>query len=585
MVKNYKKYIIPYIKQFKGLMILTIFLGVLTFLTSSALTFTSGYLITRAAEMPVNILMIYVPIVLVRAFGVSRPVSRYLERLAGHNTVLKILAKMRVWLWEILEPQALLVRSRFQAGDLIGTLADDIEHLQDAYIRTIFPSVVSLFLYVFTVIAFGIFDWKFALWVCLCLGIMVFLYPLLSLYFHKKRGAILKEKRAGLYRDVSDTVFGLGDWLISGHADRFFRRFIRQAGECDKLEKKMKDWNYSRNFQLQMLTAILLISIGLWAGDQAAKGAILPAYIASFTLVTLPLLEGILPISHAVEMAPVYDESLKRLEIIEKPVIKEGPVLQDTPEPASLPEHPDISIKNLRFRYTQREPYALDGVSIEIPYGRKIALLGRSGSGKTTLMKLLIGAVRPESGRVLIGGIPPGNYGDHIHDLVGILDQKPYLFATTVENNIRLGRRDATKDEILDVVDKVGLGPYLLSLPKGLETQMEERGQRFSGGERHRIALARILLKKTPIVILDEPTVGLDPYTERDLLKTIFDVLRDKTVLLITHHLAGLEQMDEILFLDGGKVEMRGSHPQLLRENERYRNLYRMDDGGWLTEG
>lgn len=157
-MSNFNKYIRPFIKQYKWFMLATVFLGFLTFLTASMLTFTSGFLITRAAEAPYNILMLYVPIVLVRAFGIARPVVRYMERLVGHNTVLKILADMRVRLYDALEPQALFIRSRFQTGDLVGTLADDIEHLQDAYIRTIFPTIVALFLFVFSVTSLAVFD-------------------------------------------------------------------------------------------------------------------------------------------------------------------------------------------------------------------------------------------------------------------------------------------------------------------------------------------------------------------------------------------------------------------------------------------
>ena len=147
------------------------------------LTFTSGYLISRAAQRPENILMIYVPVVLVRTFGISRAVTHYVERLAGHNAVLKILSHMSVKLYGILEPQALFIRSRFQTGDLLGTLADDIEHLQDVYIRTIFPTLTALSLFVSSVLSLAFFDWLFALWIALCLSIIVVVYPLLSLLF------------------------------------------------------------------------------------------------------------------------------------------------------------------------------------------------------------------------------------------------------------------------------------------------------------------------------------------------------------------------------------------------------------------
>lgn len=555
-------------------MIATIFLGTLTFLASCALTFTAGYLITRASEMPYNILMVYVPIVLVRAFGITRPVSHYFERLTSHNTVLTVLGTMRVKLYDALEKQALFVRSRFQAGDIIGTLADDIEHLLDAYVRTIFPVGIALILFLISVIALAVFDWLFALWIALCLAFIIFVYPFLSLYLLKKRRIQLKEKKGSMYRLLSDTIFGITDWIISGKKDRFQKEFSTIRNQSLQIEKKMNDWNYARMFQLQMIAGFILIFVGIWAGVQAQNGNILPTYIASFTLVTLPLLEGLLPTSEAVDHVPKYQESLQRLDDIQQ-------FVPDVEVASSLtvPKNPDIQLSDVSFIYQDSKKPALQNFSLHIPYGQKVAILGKSGAGKSTFLQLIYGSLIPDHGSITIGGYRPVEYGERIHDVVGILNQKPYLFATTVKNNLLLGNPNASKEELKKVISAVKLKDYIYSLPAGLETEMEETGQRFSGGERQRIALARILIKNTPIVILDEPTIGLDPLTERDLLETIFTVLADKTVIIITHHLIGLENVDKIIFLDKGKISMQGKHHELLIKNDRYRQLYRLDSG------
>lgn len=573
-MRNFNKYIRPFIKQYKWFMLATVFLGFLTFLTASMLTFTSGFLITRAAEAPYNILMLYVPIVLVRAFGIARPVVRYMERLVGHNTVLKILADMRVRLYDALEPQALFIRSRFQTGDLVGTLADDIEHLQDAYIRTIFPTIVALFLFVFSVTSLAIFDPFFALWIAVCLAVIIVVYPLLSLYFLKKRQIQVKEKRNRLYQMFTDAVLGISDWMISGNKERFIFQFMKESRETNKIEKKLADWNHARTFQLQVISGLILIFVGIWAGFEALEGEILPAYIASFTLVTLPILEGLIPVSNAIEKIPAYQESLERLENIDQYNGTQGVVGS-----FEIATNPVIYFENVDYTYGSNKEPALKNINLTIRPGEKVALLGKSGAGKSTLLQLLIGAMKPDNGTVKIGDLSASRYGEQIYEVISVLNQKPYLFATTVENNIRLGNQEATREEIEDVIRQVKLDQYIHSLPKGLDTQMEESGQRFSGGERQRIALARILLKNTPIVVLDEPTVGLDPLTERDLLDTIFKTLEGKTVILITHHLMGMEKMDQIVFLDNGAISMHGNHRSLLKENERYRKLYRLDLG------
>lgn len=571
----FQTYIWPYLKQYKRLIFLTIFLGILTVLAASMLTFTSGYLITSASEMPVTILLLYIPIVAVRTFGISRAVTRYLERLTGHNAVLKILAEMRVKLYAMLEPQALFIRSRFQTGDLLGTLADDIEHLQDAYIRTIFPTIIGLFLFVYSVTILSLFDWVFAIFIALCLSIIVFVYPLLSLYMLKKKQVELKGKRSGLYQTFTDAIFGLSDWIISGKKERFINQFMSDSRESHHLEKKIAYWNQARAFQLQLISGTILIFVGTWAGFTAQNGNILPTYIAAFTLVTLPILEGMIPLSQAIERIPTYQESLQRIENIRQYVPKEQANVRNV----SLLHTPEITIENVSFRYENEKEDALKSFSLSIPARKKIAILGKSGAGKSTLLQLLQGALIPSSGELTIGEKKPHEFGDHIYNVISVLNQKPYLFATTVENNIRLGNKEATAEEVEQVIKQVKLDQYIQSLPKGIETQMEESGQRFSGGERQRIALARILLKNTPIVILDEPTVGLDPKTELDLLETMFANLKDNTVILITHHLIGIEKMDQIIFLDKGQIAMNGTHEQLLATNERYRQLYLLDRG------
>lgn len=577
-MKLLQMFIIPYIKRYSRSVLLVVFFGVLTIIGSSMLTFTSGYLISSASLMPINILILYVPIVLVRTFGISQAITRYLERLIGHNAVLKILSNMRVHLYQMLEPQALFIRSRFQTGDLLGTLADDIEHLQDVYIRTIFPTLVALFVLVISVISIAFLDFTFAIWVGLCFSIIVIIYPLISLYLLKRRQIEQRKLKSNLYSSLTDAVFGISDWIISGNQKSYMSHFIIESQKNNAIDRRLHHWYQSREFQLRVISGFILIMVGIWAGGKAEEGLIGPTYIAAFTLVTIPMIEGLIPVSRAIERIPSYKESLKRLERIQTFMPKEmnNNILHDS----SLYDKGEILINHVSFSYHQNQgDETLKDINLAIKQGEKIAILGKSGAGKSTLLQLLLGVMVPYQGDIMINGYSPIQYGEEIYQVMGILNQKPYLFATTVENNIRLGNDKATREEIERVIELVKLDKYVHSLPRGLLTQMEETGQRFSGGERQRIALARILLKNTPIVVLDEPTVGLDPQTEYDLLKTIFEVLKDKTVILITHHLIGIEKMDQIVFMDKGRIAMKGDHHLLLETNERYRQLYKLDRG------
>lgn len=556
-------------------MITTIVLAVLTLLSASFLTFVSGYLITRASERPETILLLYVPIVAVRTFGISKAVTRYVERLVGHHAVLKILGDMRIHLYKMLEPQALFIHSRFQTGDLLGTLADDIEHLQDVYIRTIFPTASAICLFIFSVVTLSLFDWKFAIGMAFLLSIVLVVYPLLSLFSLKKKQISLKKNRKHIYQNLTDALFGLHDWMISGRKNRFITSFLEKTKQGNKVEKAIVNWQQARTFQLQCLSGIILLLVGIWAGIAAGNGQIAPTYIAAFTLVVFPIMEGLLPVSDAVEKIPTYQESLQRIDDVRQ-------FSQEKPRGDSQPfdaKTPAILVDNITFHYPNEQKAAIKDLQLSISYGQKIAILGKSGSGKSTLSQLLLGAVTPQAGHIEIAGQSPEKYGDKIYQGIGYLNQKPYLFATTVANNIRIGNNNVTQEELENVIQQVKLDEYIHSLPKGLDTQMEETGQRFSGGERQRIALARILLKKTPIVILDEPTIGLDPITEKDLLNTMFGTLKDKTIIMITHHLTELEKMDQIIFLDNGKITMQGTHTELIKQHKRYRELYAMDRG------
>ncbi|MDE7490161.1 ATP-binding cassette domain-containing protein, partial [Streptococcus agalactiae] len=211
--------------------------------------------------------------------------------------------------------------------------------------------------------------------------------------------------------------------------------------------------------------------------------------------------------------------------------------------------------------------------------GEKIAILGRSGSGKSTLASLLRGDLKASQGKITLGGADVSIVGDCISNYIGVIQQAPYLFNTTLLNNIRIGNQDASEEDVWKVLERVGLKEMVTDLSDGLYTMVDEAGLRFSGGERHRIALARILLKDVPIVILDEPTVGLDPITEQALLRVFMKELEGKTLVWITHHLKGIEHADRILFIENGQLELEGSPQELSQSSQRYRQLKAADDG------
>lgn len=559
-------WLIPYIKEHKRLLTLVVLLGGLTIFAASALLFSSGYLISKAAARPENLLMIYVPIVLVRTFGILRSVSRYTERLASHSLILKIVSRMRVRLYDALRPQM----ARFKTGDALSLFVDDIEHLQDVYIKLIFPWLSGLLLYAVAVLALGFFSVPFALVIALYFFVFTILVPLTSLLVMKAKHAKQKEQRTAQYGRLADAVMGMGDWLFSGRQQAFVDNFERAEQEWTELESSKRSFARGRDFSLQLLVGAAVVTTMVWAGGQSIDGEIAPILIAAFTLVLFPITEAFLPLSSAAQEWTDYSQSLHRLEAVER-----GKTPPNVIHPVLVKGVPALRFHNVSFSYSESEP-VLQQFHLSVETGEKIAILGPSGAGKSTIMQLAEGLIVPQEGAVLVNGNEPDEY---IFREIAVLNQQPYLFNTTVMNNIRLGYPQARDEDVIEAAKRVQMHDYIQSLPNGYQTVMQETGARFSGGERQRIALARILLQKTPIVILDEPTIGLDPITERRLMNTVFEVLDGKTIVWITHHLAGMEKMNRIVFLDDGCIQMNGTHKELLKKENRYKRLYEMDTG------
>lgn len=580
---RHEGWLLPYVRTYWGRFLIIIALGCLTLLTASMLMFTSGFLISKAALRPENILMVYVPIVLVRTFGIGRAVVHYVERLVSHDAVLRIVALMRTRLYRILEPQALFISSRFRTGDMLGVLSDDIQYLQDVYLRTVFPSVVALVMYIGSIAALGWFDVRFALFMALYVFILVAVLPWVSLLLTKAKSRLSKQQRSGLYTRLTDAVLGMSDWVISGRQSQFLAAYEAEEREAARVNGQLKRWARWRQLIGQAVIGLSVITMTVWAAREYAGGHIPATLIAAFVLVVFPVMDAFMPVSDAIEKIPSYQSSLQRLREIEAAAgeyggngsAAAGISLEEVRRLAASEVH--LKVQNVSFRYDDASPWSLQDVSLDLPQGKRIAIIGRSGAGKSTLLKLIEGALAPSAGTVSLSGVDASAIGERMPQLVSVLNQSPHLFDTTVANNIRLGDRGAEDDQIRRAAAQVKLDQLIESLPLGYRTPMHETGQRFSGGERQRIALARVLLQNNPVVVLDEPTVGLDPRTERDLLATILETMQGKSLIWVTHHLVGAEHMDEIIFMENGRIEMRGSHAELMATSERYRNLYRLD--------
>lgn len=576
----------PFFKQYRRALALALALGVATFVFAAALMFTSGYLIS-GAPLVVSVLMLNVPLGLVRLFGVGKPILNYFERLASHDWVLRMTSSLRLRLYRSVEGEAMAFRAKRSTGDILGLLAQDVGHIQNLYLRTLFPLAVGGVLYLALVACTGVLSIGLGLAMLALAGLAVVAAPLASVLANAAREARRKQLRAQLYDRLSDNVLGVADWVFSGRGADYLAAHEEAQRRLRAEQHRIERFDRLRDLALQLVYGVIVVVLLAWAGTRFGG---LPDgganWVAAFALGFFPLIEVFAPLSSSAQEAAAYRDSIERLNDLPDPDAAEAE-RGSAPRPTRSgearnrsPLHPlDIRLEGVSFRYEGARGDVLHGIDLQIPFGQKVAILGRSGAGKSTLAALVRGDLAPQGGAATLGGVPCAALGDDMARYLGVIQQRTYLFNATLLDNLRIGNPDATEGEVREALVRVGLGGLLERLPQGLSTMVDEAGMRFSGGERHRIALARVLLQGAPIVLLDEPFAALDPITEQALLDTLLDVFADRTLILVTHHLQGVSALDRVVFLADGAVSMDGAPADLERENARFRRLLELERG------
>lgn len=548
--------------------LLSILFATLTIAASIGLLMTSAYLISKAALRP-SIGAISVAIVGVRFFGISRGIFRYIERLASHTASFKILADIRVWLYDAIEPIAPAGISKYKSGDLLNRLIADVDTLENFYVRVFLPPVVAIII----VLGVSAIMLTFSAWISLILFLsLVFVGIGLSLFAligGKKVGAESVNKRSVLREDIVDMVNGLPEILLFTRTKQMIQK-IQQAGrEYYQTQIKISALNATQTAATSLIVGVAVWLVLLVSIPMVSSGALDGIYLAVIVLGVMASFEAVQNIPQAMNLLGANIRSAERIF----GVTDQAALLATPYNDHALPEKPSIQLKGVSFRYA--ETPVLENIDIDLTYGKKIAIVGPSGAGKTTLSDLLLRFWDPAGGEILIDSTPSKQISpDANRELYSVVSQNSFLFNTSLMENLLVADPDASEEQVEHACKLAELDRFIKTLPKGYQTIIGERGYQFSGGERQRLAIARALLKNAPILILDEPTANLDPTTEKKIIATIKERFSDRSMLWITHRLTGLEDMDEIIVLSDGKIVERGDQASLLAAGGRFARMW-----------
>ena len=481
---------------------------------------------------------------LLRAFGTARVVLRYIERLVTHNATFRALADLRVWLFRRLARSSAGGLGFRHSGDMLARLVGDVEALDGLYLRILLPLAGAVLLLPVLVLLIGHRSPVLAIEVGMLFAAAAFLLPWMAAQVSGRAGTGLATGASALRVAALDALTGLREVRAFAAEGRMLA--VVQAKEFALLSAQQ---TLASRTALAGAASFLCAQIAVLAVLINAGAS--PSIAVAAAFLVLAAFEAVGGLSRAGALAGHASAAAHRvLEAADAPI----PV-PDPTDPAAMPASTALRFEAVEFRWQPDRPPVFDGLSLDIPQGARVALLGPSGAGKSTLAALALKVVAPRSGQIRLGGVDIATLPTAlVRARIGWLGQTTHLFDDTIAANLLLARPDADETALWAALDAARIGDMVRTLPERLDTWVGEGGTRFSGGEGRRLALARALLSTAPILILDEPCAGLDAEAERSFLQTLNETAADRTVILITHRLIGIERLDRIFRLSGGKA-------------------------------
>lgn len=536
-------------------LVLGIILAITSLAASIGLLSLSGWFLAASALVGSSLLFnFFYPSSGVRGLAIGRTVSRYFERLVTHDGTFKVLAILRVAVFRKLIPLSPAGLSRYRNSELLNRLVADVDTLDTLYLNLISPFVSAVMVIVFMAIGLSFVSPLLALVICGSLTALLLIFPFVFYKLGQKLGKTAIVSRATYRSQFIEWVQLNAEFLLFGvqqQTKEKLQHTEQQWLHAQSRESQLAGWSNALliAFNGILVTAVIYLSataINVPTADEPA------ALIALVVFCVLASLEILSPIGIAfLHLGQVIAAAERLNEITEQqPLV----AFNGTAQWQKIEKNqPIVHFKQVSFRYPNRLEKTLNDLSFEILAGQKVAILGKTGSGKSTIFQLLVRNYDATSGQISLNFCNIADYPEStLRDRIVTLSQRVHIFSSTLKDNLKMGNPQASDDELFSVLNQVGLSH--LTEQEGLNLWLGEGGRPLSGGEQRRLGLARLLLSPAEMVLLDEPTEGLDRETEQQILQLIFQHCENRTLLMITHRMSGLEKFDQVYRIDGGRI-------------------------------
>ncbi|KKE77993.1 thiol reductant ABC exporter subunit CydC [Bacilli bacterium] len=556
--------------------VISILCGFIAGITAIGLFALSGYLISKSALVP-PIYTLMILVASVKILGIISALSRYGERYFSHRGTFTMLSNLRVSFYERLEPLAPTIFHKYRSGDLLSRIVGDVETLQNFFLRVFYPPIVLLLVFL-CAIFFTVFFSIEITWIILVGFILTtFIFPAVIALRQRKVERRVRENRGELSTEVSEFLFGFRDLKIYQKLEMKESKLRHSADVYLKEQEHESVYNLfseSSNTFLSLVVSFTVLGYGAYLVSTEQLDGI---FLAMLVMVSLTAFENISPMS----VFPSYLEDSRQAATRLNNVVgmeEEQEILKESKEKLSIKKSPYISVNEVSFAFPNESRNTLSDITFTLPPGSKTAIVGPSGSGKSTLMQLLLQIYPVNQGEICINNKSMNSLSqESIWKSTNVVLQKNHFFYGTIRENLMIAKNELSDEEMENALEKVKLHHF------SLNDQVLEKGENLSGGEQQRLAIARVLLKKAPIWLLDEPTSSIDALTEKHIYDYLFEEAKENTVVLISHRLTGLESMDQIIVMESGRIVEVGTFDELMEKKGYFYEMKQIEQSVFLN--